>query len=128
MLPQWAEQFVSGREPVRVYTRDAYVDLSDVRDVVRAYRLVAERGRAGGIYNVGSGRAVRSGDVLEMLRAMAGPERPIVETRPQVKHQPIADLTRLNQLGPWRPRIPLRQTVADVLAWWRGHPPTQAER
>ena len=45
MLSQWSRQFLAGdSRPVEVYTRDAHVDLSDVRDVVRAYRLLSERG------------------------------------------------------------------------------------
>ena len=62
MLPQWARQLVeletgeSGMDrPIEIYTRDARIDLTDVRDVVRAYRLLLEKGCPGEIYNVGSG-------------------------------------------------------------------------
>jgi len=120
MLPEWAEQFArGGPEPVKVHTLDARIDLSDVRDVVRAYRLLAERGVRGEVYNVGSGTSRRTGDVLDLLRSMADPDRPIVETRPGSKQGPIADTTRLVRATGWRAAIPLEQTVADTLAWWR---------
>ena len=120
MLPQWAEQFArGGTEPVKVRTCDAYIDLTDVRDVVRAYRLLLQRGRRGEVYNVGSGISRRTGDILDLLRSMADPDRPVVETRPGFKQDPIADVTRLIRATGWRPAIPLEQTVADTLAWWR---------
>jgi GDP-4-dehydro-6-deoxy-D-mannose reductase len=50
---------------------DARRDLTDVRDTVRAYQLIVDKGRAGRAYNVCSGRAVKIGDLLEMLLARA---------------------------------------------------------
>jgi len=123
MLPGWARQFADGtRRPIEVTTRDAVIDLTDVRDVVRAYRLLIEHGRRAEVYNVGSGTSRRSGDVLELLRSMAGPDRPIVELQPGYKQDPIARITRLVQLTGWRAEIPLEQTVSDTLAYWRSRP------
>jgi GDP-4-dehydro-6-deoxy-D-mannose reductase len=120
MLPQWARQFVAGGSgPVEVYTLDAWLDLSDVRDVVRAYRLLLQRGRRGEVYNVGSGRRCRSGDALELLRSMADPTRPVVELHPGFKQDPIADTTRILRCTGWRATLPLETTVADTWAWWR---------
>jgi len=120
MLPEWAEQFArGGPDPVKIHTLDARIDLTDVRDVVRAYRLLAERGGRGEVYNVGSGRSRRTGDILDVLRRLADPDRPVVETRPGSKQDPIADTTRLVRATGWRATIPLEQTVADTLAWWR---------
>lgn len=120
MLPEWAFQFASeDRVPIEVGTRDAVIDLSDVRDVVRAYRLLMERGELGGVYNVGSGCPRRSGEVLDLLRQLAGPDRPIRETRPGPKQDPIAITSRLRQNTGWQPEVPLDQTVADTWAYWR---------
>jgi len=120
MLPQWAQQFAASADaPIEVYTRDAWIDLGDVRDVVRAYHLLAERGQPGTIYNVGSGTCRRSGDVLALLCRLAGPDRRIVELRPGRKQDPIADVTRLHQATGWRPQIPIEQTVADTWAYWQ---------
>ncbi len=96
MLPQWVEQFVAnGSDPVRVYTCDAHIDLSDARDVVRAYRLLVQHGRQGEVYNVGAGKSVRSGDVLEILRGMVDPARAVLELHPGRRQDPISDISRL---------------------------------
>jgi len=119
MLPEWAEQFARGGEgPIQVQTLDAWIDLSDVRDVVRAYRLLAQRGERGAIYNVGSGIARRSGDILELLRQAAASLRPVVERRPGFKQDPIARIDRLTQATGWQPQLSLEHTVRDTYAWW----------
>ena len=107
MLSQWSRQFLAGgSRPIEVYTRDAHIDLSDVRDVVRAYRLVAECGRAGEIYNVGSAPAAPAARFFDLLRRLAGPGRVVVETRPGFKQAPIADISRLAARTGWAPRFP----------------------
>jgi len=126
MLPQWAEQFAAGgSEPVEVYTLEAQLDLCDVRDVVRAYRLLAEKGRRGRVYNIGTGNGQSSGNILQLLRAaaddqgLAGTTREIVILRPGPRQEPLANIERLAQCTGWRPEIPIEKTVADTLAWWR---------
>ena len=119
MLPHWARQFAAGRRPVEVRTRDAYIDLSDVRDVVRAYRLLVECGVPGEVYNVGSGVCRRTGEILELLRNRADPQRPVVEQFPGRRQDPIADITRLVQRTGWYATIPLEDTVSDTWTWWR---------
>lgn len=120
MLPQWARQFASdGNGPVQIYTRDALIDVTDVRDVVRAYRLLAEYGAAGEAYNVGSGVIRRTGDIFAALYRMAGSNRTIEELRPGAKQDPIADIERLVKLTGWHPEISLEQTVSDTLGYWR---------
>ena len=89
MLPDWARQFArdqpdaDGRlPPVQVHNLSTTIDLCDVRDVVRAYRQLAIHGRPNEIYNVGSGVAVQTGTVFEILRKIAGQDREIVELHP----------------------------------------------
>jgi len=118
MLPEWAAQYASGANPVTVRNRDTWIDLSDVRDVVRAYRLLMTDGVRGDTYNVGSGVARRTGDILSLLARLAGKNREIVETRPGERLDPVADISKLNAATGWRPEIPLEQTVADVLHWY----------
>jgi GDP-4-dehydro-6-deoxy-D-mannose reductase len=121
ILVQWAQQFAQGgSSPVRVHTCDAHVDLSDVRDVVRAYRLLMEHGRPGAVYNVGTGVSRRSGDLFRQMRRMAGCDRAAAELYPGVKQEPIADITRLVHATGWAAAIPIEQTIADMLDWWRG--------
>ncbi len=120
MLVDWVRQFAGGgSNPIEAYTCDAHLDLCDVRDVVRAYRLLMEHGESGTAYNVGSGVNRRSGDILDLLRRMADPDRSVVELHPGFKQEPIADVTRLVRVTGWSPDIPLEQTLADTLDWWR---------
>lgn len=121
MLSQWAQQFAQGASdrPVEIQTRDARIDLSDVRDVVRAYRLLLVHGSSGEVYNVGSGICRTSGEVFEIMRRLADPHRLVRETAPGFKQDPIADTSRLRRRTGWRAAIPLEQTVSDTLAWWR---------
>lgn len=120
MLPEWAEQFArSGDEPIRVTTLDSHTDLSDVRDIVRAYRLLLATPNTRGIFNVGSGRNVRSGDVFQRLVAMTGRCAGVVERQPGFRQHPIADCARLREATGWQLTIPLDQTIADTLNYFR---------
>jgi GDP-4-dehydro-6-deoxy-D-mannose reductase len=118
MLSQWCRDLVRGENPVQVQCLDSYLDLSDVRDVVRAYRLLAEHGHSGEAYNVGSGVAVRSGDIFHQLRRMHDPQRSYVELSPGPHQDPIADLAKLQSIIPWRPEISLETTLRDTLDYW----------
>ena len=122
MLAEWCRQLATGRdEPVRVRTRDAIIDLCDVRDVVRAYRLLALRGHSGVAYNVGSGQMRTSGEVLDTLIRKVASNRQVIETAPGPIQNPVANIARLVELTGWRAEIPLERTVADTLAFWRSH-------
>ncbi len=121
---QAAEIAQGKREPVmRVGNLSAARDFTDVRDVVRAYAMLADHGRAGETYNVGSGRAVVIQDLLhEIIRQSGAKIR--VETDPE-KLRPVevpvikADITKLKQDTGWLPEIPLEQTIAETLAYWK---------
>ncbi|MBN2292684.1 MAG: GDP-mannose 4,6-dehydratase [Pirellulales bacterium] len=125
MLPEWSCQLAAGGDksardmPIEVHTLDAIVDLSDVRDVVRAYRLLLQSDRDAMIYNIGSGNARRSGDLLDLLMQFGGSRREVVELSPGAKQDPIADISRLQSETGWRPEIPIEQTVEDTLRYWQ---------
>ncbi len=107
MLPEWAQQFATpGNAPIQVVTLNSHIDLSDVRDVVRAYRLLMVRNTTGGVYNVGSGVAVRSGDVFDQLVRLTGRHSSVVQRRPGVRQHPIADISRLQRDTAWSPPFP----------------------
>lgn len=121
MVPEWVAQLVAGEDgPLEVHSRDTWLDLSDVRDVVRAYRLLIERGTAGEVYNVGSGQNVNSGQILDTLQRLAGTSRDVRQSRPGEKQEPVAEITRLQSATGWHPEIPLEATLADTLAAARG--------
>lgn len=94
-------------------------DFTDVRDVVRAYRLLVEGAEAGGVYNVCSGRDVAISDIAARLMALAGVELRTVTDPDLVRpvDTPVlrGDPSRLVEATGWSPRIPLDETLADVL-------------
>lgn len=98
-------------------------DLTDVRDVARAYAALVERGTPGEVYNVGSGRAVAMGEVLDGLIALSAlPVRALPfphRFRPVDLPLLVADPTKLRRATGWEPEIPLEQTLADLLESWR---------
>jgi GDP-4-dehydro-6-deoxy-D-mannose reductase len=100
-------------------------DLSDVRDVVEAYRLLLEKGRRGEAYNIGSGVALSIGEVLTRLLALT-PVKVEVQQKADLMraHEPPAlraDAGKLRRETGWQPRFRLEQTLADMLAYWRQH-------
>ncbi len=100
-------------------------DFTDVRDVVRAYRLLIESGRPGTVYNVCSGRDVSIREIADGLLDLAGHALEF-ETDPslvRLVEVPVlrGDPSRLSSATGWKPEIPLEQTLADVLAYWRQH-------
>ena len=98
-------------------------DVTDVRDVVRAYRLLMEAGEPGGVYNVCRGVAVSVQQIAEALLAMAA--RPMRLVSDPALQRPVdipvlvGDNGALRAATGWEPTIPLDQTLADVLADWR---------
>lgn len=120
ILPDWASQLAAaGNQPIRVTCRDAYLDLSDVRDIVRAYRALVVDGKPETVYNVGSGKCQRSGDMLEQLLEIANCEREVVEVDPGRRQHPIADISRLTSHTNWSPRISIRKTLVDIFEYWQ---------
>jgi GDP-4-dehydro-6-deoxy-D-mannose reductase len=98
-------------------------DFTDVRDVVRAYRLLAVAGEAGAVYNVSSGNAIAIATVLERLVALAAvpvePRQDAALLRPVDVPLLVGDGTRLAKLTGWKPEIALDDTLVEVLQAWR---------
>jgi GDP-4-dehydro-6-deoxy-D-mannose reductase len=113
----------SGGDVVPVGNLSAQRDFTDVRDVVRAYRLLVEHGRPGEAYNVCSGRAVSVQAVAEILLGLA--DRPMqLEPDPDLVRPvdtPVlrGDHRKLTAATGWEPEIPLEQTLTDLLDHWR---------
>jgi GDP-4-dehydro-6-deoxy-D-mannose reductase len=112
-------------------------DMTDVRDVVRAYRLLVARGTPGEVYNVCSGADVAIQELADQLVALA--ERPItLEPDPSLLRPvdlPVlrGDASKLRAATGWSPAIPVEQTLADLLDDMRArvraeHPQEQETR
>ena len=108
---------------IKVGNLDARRDFTDVRDTVRAYRALVDRGAAGTAYNVCSGVAHRVRDLLDGLIALA--RVPVsVETdpdrlRPNDRDLLLGDPARIRRDTGWSPVVPLSQTLGDLLDFWR---------
>lgn len=112
------------REPViHVGNLDAVRDFTDVRDVVRAYRLLLEKGEGGQVYNVCSGRGRRIRELVDLLlgASSAAVELRVDASRLRPSDVPaqVGDPSRLRAATGWEPVIPLEQTLRDLLADWR---------
>ena len=95
-------------------------DFTDVRDVVRAYRLLMQRGVPGEVYNVCSGIDIGIEDLAQRMLSIADADLTI-ETDPDLVRPvdvPVlrGDNARLRDATGWRPEIPLDQTLADAMA------------
>ena len=112
----------TGADSIVVGNLAARRDLTDVRDVVRAYRLLAERGVAGEVYNVCSGRDIAIADVALQLLSLAGVDLEF-EVDPDL-NRPVdvpvvrGDFTKLHEATGWEPRLSLDETLLDVLEQW----------
>jgi GDP-4-dehydro-6-deoxy-D-mannose reductase len=121
---QVAAGLEAGDDPIRLVTGnpDARRDFTDVRDVVRAYRLLAAAGEPG-VFNVCSGRSASPRDLLAMLRRTAGVEIAHELDPRLVRAHEVMEIRgsaeRLRAATGWEPQIPLETTLADTVAWWR---------
>jgi len=115
----------AGDREIPVGNVDVRRDLGDVRDVVRAYRLLLEGVAAGtigsgSVVNVATGRGVAIREVLAILSRLAGVDaEPRVDAtlvRADDPPEIVGDASRLKALTGWIPEIGLEQTLADLLA------------
>jgi GDP-4-dehydro-6-deoxy-D-mannose reductase len=121
---QIAEAEAGLRQPVlQVGNLETWRDITDVRDTVRAYRLLAERGTPGRTYNVCRGEAYRVRDLLEMLIAQSKVSITVAvdasRFRPSDNPVVLGSAARIEQETGWRPAIPIERTLADLLDYWR---------
>lgn len=110
---------------IKVGNLEAIRDFTDVRDIVRGYRLAVEKGEPGELYNLASGNGIRIRDMLQTLLDLAkvdiqievDPER----LRPSDVEVLIGDATKFRERTGWRPEISFEQTMNDLLQYWRSN-------
>ncbi|HEX3149546.1 MAG TPA: NAD-dependent epimerase/dehydratase family protein [Gemmataceae bacterium] len=99
-------------------------DLTDVRDMVKAYIRLLEVGQSGEVYNAGSGQTYRMGDILNRLAALAHITLQIDDQSDPNRQADTAvsraDIRKLQQTTGWKPEHSVEQTLTDVLADCRG--------
>ena len=110
----------SGTTDIAVGNLTSRRDFTDVRDVVRAYRLLVERGVAGEIYVIASGRDVVMQDVADELRQLVNPQLRFVEDPALLRPVDVpllrGDASKLEAATGWRPEISWSETLADIVA------------
>jgi len=127
-VPSFCEQIAriqaGGAAPViRAGNLDVTRDFTDVRDVLRAYFALLERGRTGEAYNVASGRETPLREVIAMLLDIAGLSASVesdpVRQRSAEQRRVVADISKIGRDTGWTPRIPLRDTLSVTLDHWK---------
>jgi GDP-4-dehydro-6-deoxy-D-mannose reductase len=112
------------REPVLpVGNLQAKRDFTDVRDVVRAYVSLMEKGELGEVYNIGSGTSYKIADILDKLLSFSSAKITVKVDkslfRPIDDPELVCDATKLNRLTGWKPEIAIEKTLKDTLDYWR---------
>lgn len=128
LAPDVADQIIKiengKQEPVLLTGNvDTFRDYTDVRDVVRAYRLMLEKGVSGERYNICSGKSISTEKIVETLiknstvkiNHKVDPLRNRPSDMPAIK----GSYQKLQKLTGWEPQLPLEQTLKDLLDWYR---------
>lgn len=98
-------------------------DFTDVRDVVRGYRLLTQLGRPGEVYNIGAGKSICVRQVLDLL--LEASNVPIEVIVDKAKYRPVdipdirADISKIYADTKWNPQIPVETSILDTLNYWR---------
>jgi GDP-4-dehydro-6-deoxy-D-mannose reductase len=121
---QIAEIEKGKKEPViYVGNLEAKRDFTDVRDIVRGYWMCLEKGKEGDVYNIGTGKPYSMKEILDLLLSMSKvkvkTELDPARLRPSDVPVLFSDCTKLKELTGWEPKIPFKQTLQDLLEYWR---------
>jgi GDP-4-dehydro-6-deoxy-D-mannose reductase len=98
-------------------------DFSDVRDIVRGYWLLMEKGRSGEVYNIGSGKPRKISEMLDMLLSYT--KKDIIVSEDPAKMRPsdapliYADCGKLREHTGYQPELDIKDTLWEVLDYWR---------
>ena len=115
--------FLTRKLRSRTHLYEPAIDYTDVRDVVRAYRLLIEKAVTGEVYNVGSGTSSSGREILDVLRSLSrvpleiesDPNRVRASEAPEI----VAEVAPIRRLTGWQPQIDLKTTLHDTLNFWR---------
>jgi len=127
-IPSFVKQIVEiergEKDPIiRVGNLETQRDFLDVRDVCRAYYMAIKYGKPGEVYNLGSGRAYRIKDILEMLINYSKVDIKIdidkSLLRPSDMPILLADYSKFNKKTGWKPKYKIEKTLQDILNYWR---------
>lgn len=125
-VPAFAKQIVAiergQQDALFVGNLTGIRDFTDVKDMMRAYIVIMEKGTVGDVYNIGTGVGIKMSDIVDQLVTMSTAKISIKQDekrfRPLDIPEIIADASKVKDLG-WNPEIPLQDTLKRVLAYWR---------
>lgn len=113
----------TGVYELRVGNLDTRRAIMDQRDLVNALMLLAEKGKAGDVYNISSEHIYQMRDIVTMIEEQIGHELKVnvdpALIRPTDEKIIVGDVTKLKQDTGWKQNIPMKQTIADMLDYWR---------
>lgn len=121
---QVAEGKKYGKKVLTIGNPDPIRDYSDVRDIIVGYMLAIEKGKAGEIYNLCSGKGWRIGDVAQAAIRMAGLEGKMTmeidksRFRKAEVEMLVGDSSKAKKELGWEPKIPFEQTIKDQIQYW----------
>lgn len=108
---------------IRVGNLDAKRDFTDVRDMVDGYWLSLEKGKAGEVYNICSGRCFSMHEVLDMLIELSEVEVKVESDTERMRPSDVPVLLgngqKFRDLTGWKPKIPFDRTLRDIMNYWR---------
>lgn len=127
-LPSFAKQITDLEKKCKggkIFTGNLNLwrDFTDVRDVVRAYYLVVDKGKSGEVYNVCSGNMYKLKDLVEILIGYSKVRIEIEESKDRLRRKDIkylvGDYSKLQDLTGWKPEIDIKNTLEDLLNYFR---------
>lgn len=112
------------RDPVlKVSNLENKKDYTDIRDLVRALWLISEKSEPGEVLNLGSGQAWSGNEILKLMLGMTRAKLVLEndDKKSTLPEPPIllADISRLVRLTGWKPQISLKQSILDLINYWR---------
>lgn len=129
VLSSFARQIINqqgkGSKEIQIAVGNIEVtrDFTDVRDVVKAYYLLLKKGRSGDVYNICSNKGVILKDLIKIFEDITGTKINCVldpkTFHPSENKQVIGSYEKIKQETGWAPVIPIRQTLSDLLNYWR---------
>ena len=124
VVPDFARQIIEAskqNKSIHVGRLDVYRDFTDVRDIVRAYSLLAEKGHPGEIYNICSGEGRKISEILDIMRADYENSRVELDEsklRPVENIYSVGDNSKIRATIDWEPIYPIKDSLRGVLDEW----------
>lgn len=113
-----------GKENIlRVGNLDAYRDFTDVRDIVRGYNMLMEKGTIGEIYNIGSGKPHKIQEILDILIELSTEDIKVELDKDKLRPSDVpiiqCDNSKIKSHIGWQPELNIKNTLKDTLDYWR---------